>query len=549
MTSYRGQFGAAWTCIDERSDIGPHHLAIGKTRKLFEVGDAIEAFYSEGYRIGHARLDAETLELRASTPLSVLPVAWGGGAFCVDADSSGRVTLVFVHRNRREFCHLRGVASDTGIDWADWTTLLATRAPQAAAWVEVGPDGTAWCSVLARDGDFQLAIIEPNDRRTTAPLFGAGEDPWYHSCVQILPVSSDEAVAIGFRGAFPTKTELVFKTVTRGFSLGSAQTLARCNVNDQFTFHFQAVADPTNGRAHIAYLDDGLSVSHAVYEKGQWQVSKGVVPFAAFAPQLCVDETGRLSLLACDYEGAIWSASWDCKAGWTEPCRVPALPAITISGQFGRTGYGTGGMICAARSRSGRVPFLMGTITDEGTARAKLYAGSLGHRSGLLFDADRPVSIASNGSVLNGEIRLLSLHRNDFVGAKKRWVVGIPAKSGPPLKLSIVGDNGRPVASLARHPVKGSSSVENVPVKVAAQFHGPFSQQASCAAITFQLECPAGIELNPAEAWAESYDADSNATGRPDGGTLIDLAPFEPEVAAQTALAPHRIPAIYKRMI
>src|ERR1700722_2787207 len=191
MTSFHRQFGTEWTCLDDRADIGPHHLAIGKTRKLFEVGDAIEAFFSEGYRIGHARLDTETLALRETNSLSALPVAWGGGAFCIDADDSGRIVLVFVPRNRREFCAVRGTVSGSGIEWADWNPLLATRAPQAAPWVEMGPDGTAWSSVLARDGDFRLAIIEPSGRVQTGSLFGPNEKPWFPSCVQVLPVGAD----------------------------------------------------------------------------------------------------------------------------------------------------------------------------------------------------------------------------------------------------------------------------------------------------------------------------------------------------------------------
>jgi hypothetical protein len=541
MTSFQRQFGAGWTCVDERGDIGPHHLAIGKTRKLFEMGNTIEAFYSEGYAIAHARLDAGTLERREAKPLPDFPVAWGGGAFCVDADDKGRVTLVFVHRNRHEFCVVQGTASAEGIVWGGWKTLLATAAPQAAAWVETGPDGTAWCSVLARDGDFRLALVAPDGSATTALLFEANESPWYHSCVQVLPVGADEAVAVGFRGAFPAKTELVFKTVTRGFVLGPSQTLAPCNVNDQFTFHFQAVGDPANGRAHIVYLDDGLSVSHAVYEKGAWHVDKNVMPFPSYAPQICIDDAGRLALLACDYEGAVWTASWRDRTGWTKPRAVEALPASTISGLFGRTGYGTGGLICAARSPSGRVPFLMGAITDERTARARLYAASLGLRGGLLLDAGQPVAATLEGAMLKGEIRLASLRKSDFETANKSWVVNIPVKEGAPAKLTIALDAGRPLAHLSRCTADGYARV--APAKVTAQFRDPFSQEAACAAIAFEAECPADMTLIPEKAWVETYDAAGGETA------LVDLAPFEPEAAAQTTLAPHRIPAIYKRMV
>lgn len=549
MATFQEQFGATHVCVDDRAGIGPHHLAIGKTRKLFEFGGSIEAFYSDGYGIRHARLDAETLELRASESLSGIPIAWGGGAFCVDAGENGQVTLVFIHRNRREFCSVRGVVRKGEIAWDRWNTLLATRAPQAAPWVELGPDGTAWCSVLARDGDFRLAIIDPDGRASSAPLFSADETLWYHSCVQVLPVGIDEAVAIGFRGSFPSRTELVFKTVGRDFTLGRSEALAPCNVNDQFTFHFQAVGDPANGRAHIVYLDDGLSVSHALYEHGRWRTDRAIMPFAAYAPQICLDEAGRLALLACDYEGVVWTASWSDEGGWSWPRPVDGLPPSTISGLFGRTGYGTGGLISAARSRGGRVPFLMGAITDEHIGQAKLYAGSLGRRSGLLFSTERPVEVTADDAAVAGNIRLTSLLPSDLARAGKSWVVGLPCQAGSPARLTIAFDGGKATATLVRNIDDGSPQTDKVPVSVTARFHSPFQQQEGLAEIVFRAELEQRMEIAAADAWGETYEVQQEGVQGEGLGTLVDLAPFEPEVAARTALVPHRIPAIYKRMV
>ncbi len=80
MATYREQFASNETLIDARPRIGPHHLAIGKTRKLFEHDGVVHAFFSRGYEIAHTRLNGETLGI-IDTRVLPLPVAWGGGAF------------------------------------------------------------------------------------------------------------------------------------------------------------------------------------------------------------------------------------------------------------------------------------------------------------------------------------------------------------------------------------------------------------------------------------------------------------------------------------
>lgn len=508
MASFAAQFLAGHALVDARDHVGPHHLAIGKTRKLFEHDRVIHAFFSTGYRIAHARLDAETLAQTGTETLD-LPVAWGGGAFCIDSDMAGRVVLVFLHRNRHELCMARGQCGADGIAWQPWTVITQTSGPQAAPWVEFGPDGSAWFSTLSRDGAFRVGVIAADGTASSTALFAPGETPWYHSCVQVEPVGADRALAIGFRGEFPARTELVFKTVSRDCTLGPSLTLAPCNVNDQLTFHFQAVGDPARGRAHIAYLDTGLGISHAMYDGSAWRVVTDVMPFPAYAPQLCLDRAGRLALVAVDYDGAIWTASWSAETGWTPPRVVHGLPASTVSGQFGRTGYGTGGLISAARSDSGRVPFLYGVITDDKTAHARLYAASLGRMSGLLFDSDNPLSIVRDGGSLKGTLRLNSLAADDL--AQRQWVVWVPGQSGPPRKTVLAAAD------------------------MTACFAGPMAQGPATLAFTL----PGEGGLVPEKAWAESYD----------GAQLVDMAPFVPEAAAQTTLTPGRIPALYKRII
>ena len=160
MSTYRDMFGVNSIQLDHRAGIGPHHLAIGKTRKLFEWRGTLHAFFSRGYEIAHARVDADSLEIKDIRQLHV-PAAWGGGAFCVDHDPAGAVTLIFLHRNKLELAALKGQLTGDDIDWNGWRPVLRSNARMAAPWVETDPDGNAWCSVLARDGSFQIARLSP----------------------------------------------------------------------------------------------------------------------------------------------------------------------------------------------------------------------------------------------------------------------------------------------------------------------------------------------------------------------------------------------------
>lgn len=451
--------------LDSRDHIGPHHLAIGKTRKLFERGGVIHAFFSIGYELVHACIDGESFALLDKRTLDI-PIAWGGGAFCVDDDGRGGVTLVFLHRNQHELCAVTGDEKDGDIVWDAWRSLLTSRARQAAPWVEVGPDGTAWASVLDRDGDFRLAVLPPNGEPKIGDLFEKDETRWYHSCVQVEPISKDLALAIGFRGEFPNRTELVFKTVSSDLKLGPAKTLARCNVNDRLTFHFQAVGDATRGAAHIVYLDNGLSVSHALYENDAWHVTENVVPVACFAPQICINEDGDAALIAPDYEGTLWRASWSKAKGWgaTKKFRGSA-PNISMS--FAQTGYGTGGLISAARSTNGRVPFLFATIDDDKTAHATLHASALARSCS--FDSGKPLTVTASGKTIQTEIRLNTLRASDL--KDRKFVIVIPAEAGRALKLEITDGKGR--ASWQER--DGSLTQELASVKITTELHVAFS--------------------------------------------------------------------------
>lgn len=548
MASFRNEFEIASLCLDERNQIGPHHLAIGKTRKLFERDGIIHAFFSRGYEIAYSRISADGLHLLETQALD-FPVAWGGGSFCVDDDRAGSVTLVFLHRNQHEFCVARGIIESGAIRWDGWRTLLVSRGRQSAPWVEIGRQGTAWASVLERNGDFRLAVIPPEGRPVVGDLFLPGEEPWYHSCVQMLPVKDDLALAIGFRGVFPSRTELVFKTVSADLKLSAAETLAPCNVNDKLTFHFQAVGDPERGTAHIVYLDEGLSVSHARFEGNEWKVTRGILPSACFAPQICLNEAGDASLLAADYEGAAWSAAWSAKKGWSTPCRIKSVPVPNISTHFGQTGYGTGGMISAARSRDGRVPFLVGVVEDNHTARAKLHLAVLGHGEGLLLAKEQPLELCAADKKVTADIHFNALRPCDLQRPGRRWIVTVPAEAGRALKLAVTAGNDGAAAHAFWLERDGTTSDEPTPPRLHAQMKDAFSLSDAPASLRLEADLRGDTAaLEPAQAWVEIYDHGAlSESGHQ--AKLADIGPFDPETTAKLALRPERIALTFKRMV
>ena len=301
-----------------------------------------------------------------------LPVSWGGGAFCVDDDGAGRVVITFTHRDVRQLCFVEGQARDGKIAWQPWRGILTSDVNQAAPWVALDEVGTAWLAVLERTGNFRIATVTRDGKTQIGNLFHAAETPWYHSCVQTLPIGGGKALAVGFRGAFPTQTELVGKTIDADLKTGPSGSICPCDVNDRLTFHFQALGDPKTGQGHIVYLDKGLSVSHAVFSGGAWTVEKDVMAFASLAPQICLDESGALILLAGDYEGRMVECRKPKDGKWSAPEQLEGVAGPTISPLFALTNYGTGGMISDVRSKGGVVPYLVGRILDDASARAAL---------------------------------------------------------------------------------------------------------------------------------------------------------------------------------
>ena len=379
-------------------------------------------------------------------------------------------------------------------------------------------------------------------------MFAPDEKSWYHSCVQLLPVGRNRAVAVGFRGQFPAQTELVFKSVSGDLEMGESRTLAPCNVNDATTFHFQAVGDPIRGRAHIVFLDDGLTVSHAMFHEDRWILAKNIFPRPAYAPQISVDDKGALALIAVDYQGAVWTAAWTEQRGWSSPQRVEKLPRLNISASFGRTGYGTGGLISAARSPSGRVPFLMGIIEDDRTATASLHISALGLRSGLALNS-LPVLAATDGGELRVAIHLANLRDADLQVPGRCWMATIPGPDQTALKLAVHVDNGLK-ATLFWQQSNGTIAKETCSVTMTTRFHGPFDPESDSAFVEVVAKPSRSVaKLQFERAWVEIYGAGWSLESCKSNAELADIGPFELEAAASAALDPASITQAFRRII
>ncbi len=179
-----------------------------------------------------------------------------------------------------------------------------------------------------------------------------------------MPLSADRAVAIGFRGLFPTDTTLVFQEIDTDLCNVGDEIDIECNVNDRTTFHFQAVSDFSRELAHVVFLGADLCVQHAVYFGDTVHWTDGpAIDGPCFAPQITLDWDGVETIMAADYRGNI-------RVGKDKVLRGVRGP--NISPLYALTGYGTGGMISGAHTVNGKIPLLVSRITDEYKGEAEL---------------------------------------------------------------------------------------------------------------------------------------------------------------------------------
>ncbi len=314
LRSFRQVFPEHPILVDERRQISPHFLGIVKTRKLIDTGRALVGTYSAGYAINWLIARRGTMEILARGTVSDAAPAWGGGQFCID-HVGDIVHLVYTSLSRLTVMHRCGRMSEDRIAWEPFerVAIAATTPTLAAPWVSTDRAGSVWVSVVGRDNNFVVAHASARDGARFAfrqrDLF-EGKPEWHHSCVQVLPFSKRRAVAVGFAGRFPLETVLVAREVDDELNLGPSNVVAPCDVNDQITFHFQAIGDPERGRAAVTYLGPGGRIDHATWNGAVWRIEEAIVPFAAISPQNTLLADGEIGVLCADYEGRMFDHLW-----------------------------------------------------------------------------------------------------------------------------------------------------------------------------------------------------------------------------------------------
>jgi len=544
--SYRNTFIPSHTLIDQRDQIGPHYLAIGKTKKIFEANGHLFAFFSTGYQINYCVLDPQSLEVLNRVTLSSISPAWGGGQFCVDCVED-EVHLVFTNRNRLHVGYMLGRCEGQEIVWQTPSLAISGTTPSLAApWVEAGTDGSVWTSVVGKDGNFIVATRDRQRSWQQKNLFAEDEDHWMHSCVQMLPIGDRRAIAAGFRGTFPTDMELVYKICEPDLSITCSQPIAPCNVNDQLTFHFQALGDDRRGQAHIVYLADNLNVDHAIFENGSWTVAKDIFPFPAFAPQICQAPDGQLASLCVDYEGDMWRTGWSSEGGWSRPERLQDTPNIPISPAYGRTGYGTGGMIAATASKNGTIPFVASQISLDPRAPSSLFAGTVGHAAHLTLAGAPTLQQADKPDLLEVVIPLAGLHKENLIEPGNVWVAHFTdaQQQQAPLTISIQS-NGSTTPEAVILSADKDGTVEDVQVR----FNDPFGPSSTTAEIRAVINVGTGAETFVGSGVGESYRNAKSTESAVASGQMVDLVPFQPEPNSIVARSPEQLAKTFRRIL
>ncbi len=553
VRSYKQEFVPSCTLVDERDQIGPHHLGIGKTKKIFQSNGSIYAFYSTGYAIHYDVLDAESLEVVAQHSLDGVAIAFGGGQFCIDYQDD-QLHLVFTSRNRLAIGYMCGVCDNDEISWRSASqSILGSTPTLAAPWVEADHCGNVWASVVGRDGNFHVAYKPADGEWQQERLFETGEEPWMHSCVQILPIGAGSALAVGFRGDFPHQSELVFKSIDNNFNMSAAATLAPCNVNDQLTFHFQATGDSKNESAHIVYLSDNLHVDHAIYINGDWHVENNIIPTPAFAPQICLDKMGAATCISVDYDGKLWQAKWSEQAGWSSSALLTGSPKVTISPAYGRTGYGTGGMIAAARTDDGTVPYITGCVDLDPRGPTKLYVGTVGHLDHLKLISAPTLEVTDCGNSAEVVFNIGSLQESKISEKGNLWsatflaeadspgggaVLNIKVESdaAPRLHVSICDERGNTICDLSNDSKLSSAAGASV------------YANSDTGSLRISLPLP-GVHRFQCEGIGETYRKVSGFDDQLVFGQMVDLVPFVPEPNSIVGRNPEALPQVFRRLI
>jgi hypothetical protein len=532
--------------VDERRQISPHFLGIGKTRKLIDLGDRLLGFYSLGYQVAWFIADRSTLEVTARGVLADVSLAFGGGHFCVD-HVGDLVHLIYTCRSRVHVFHRTGrVAGNRFVlDAHERTAITGTGPWLAAPWLSVDANGSIWVSCVGKKNDFIIAHAStadgPGYAFRQACLFKDAPE-WHHSCVQVLPCGKGKAVAVGFAGSFPRDTVLVARQVDDELTFGETDTIGPCDVNDQITFHFQAFGDPERNRAVVTYLGPRGRIDHASWNGATWQVEEGIVPFQVICPQNTLLSNGEVGVLCADYEGRMHALSSSAGA-WSAPVAVSRAGLVTISPAFARTGYGSGGIISVARSAGVDMPYLAGELALDPQAPAKLHLGNVGGHYPLTFAASSQPTATWENDQLVLRAGVCGGGQDDLHRSGLGWRFCVSDSSGFVSQAWILSGVGGPRTLLFRFQGNGHAP-EGRPVQGTVTL----SRQSSGAELVARLSSDF-IPAPGAPVVATSYTGVSAIPMAVPTGHMVDLVPFEQEPNSQVARDPGLLPQVFRRMV
>ena len=545
LRSFRQVFPKEPVLIEERRQISPHFLGIGKTRKLIDTGRFLVGFYSVGYAIHWFVARRASVEVIATGVLTDMAPAWGGGQFCVDHTDEA-VHLAYTSLSRLTVIHRIGRIGDDGIDWEPRArvALNATTPTLAAPWIAIDRAGAVWVSVVGRDNNFLVAHGNSRDGDRIAfrqrQLF-EDKPEWHHSCVQVLPFTRRRAIAVGFAGRFPTETVLVSKEIDDELNLGASTVVGPCDVNDQITFHFQALGDPERGRACVTYLGPGGRIDHATWSGVTWSIEEAIVPFATIAPQNTLLSDGEIGVLCADYEGRMFALA-STQSGWTKPAPVGRAGLVTISPAFARTGYGTGGIISAARSSDRAIPYLASQVALDPEAPSKLFVGCAGGDEALSFAGAAPIGLAVAPDAITVTLRLAGGSAADVQRDGVAWMIQLQEKTGISRQFWVLG--GATPRLLMFESVDGVNAVEGRHITGNVELRASGEGSELIATFAARLE-----RANQGAISAQTLEGVTTSDFGIPIGRMVDLVPYVQEPNSVVTLDPRRLPQLFRRII
>jgi hypothetical protein len=276
-------------------------------------------------------------------------------------------------------------------------------------------------------------------------------------------------------------------------------------------------------------------------------IERGIFRHPSFAPQLTLGANGGLALLLCDYEGRVWRACRSSTGLWS-PCEeVRGAGPVKISPAFGRTSYGTGGLVSAARSATHDAFYLASHIDAGASGAASLVLGSALADGALRFAAEC-VQASAEGDRLKVTCALTSLDLNEAIRRQAAWQVRIADAGGAIITTTVRATESGLSADAWRSTSRGESAPFAVGIAVCATQRSAFDGDGP-PRLTWELPLPSKFPASQLIVTASSFKGARGSVSEMVDGTLVDLVPYQPEANAIIARDPGRLSQVFRRLL